>query len=60
MALGITARFVVRHDLKDDEAMQIVKYILSLFPCGALAPSSVQRADGSALAQLPLRFRAST
>jgi len=47
VAIGITARFVVRHDLSEDEAVQVVKYILSLFPCGAVAPSSVERADGS-------------
>eukprot|EP00438_Fugacium_kawagutii_P034981 Skav226090 [mRNA] locus=scaffold4179:11702:17005:- [translate_table: standard] len=45
VAIGITARFVVRHDLTEEEA--VVKYIISLFPCGAVAPSCVERADGS-------------
>lgn len=47
VAIGITARFVVRHDLAEEEAVQVIKYIVSLFPCGAVAPSSVERADGS-------------
>ena len=33
---------------------QVIKYIVSLFPCGAVAPSSVERADGSTLLSCPL------
>ena len=74
MAIGIIARFAVRHDLAEDEIRQVasspvkqamaqprpvgllwvpkqlaqvVKYLSLLFPCGALAPPDVERADGS-------------
>mmetsp|Transcript_59380 Transcript_59380/g.139085 ORF Transcript_59380/g.139085 Transcript_59380/m.139085 type:complete len:729 (-) Transcript_59380:121-2307(-) len=47
VAIGIIARFAVRHDLAEDEIRQVVKYLSLLFPCGALAPPDVERADGS-------------
>ena len=72
VAIGIIARFAVRHDLAEDEIhqaasspvieartqprwtvlgakqlVQVVKYLSLLFPCGALAPPAVERADGS-------------
>jgi len=47
VALGIIARFAVRHDLAEDEIHQVVKYLALLFPCGAVAPPEVERADGS-------------
>ncbi|CAE7579422.1 unnamed protein product [Symbiodinium pilosum] len=47
VAIGIIARFAVRHDLAEDEVHQVVRYLSMLFPCGALAPPAVERADGS-------------
>ena len=75
VAIGIIARFAVRHDLAEDEIHQaagmrsgsassseivqaetvgpmpmspeVVKYLSTLFPCGAIAPPAVERADGS-------------
>ncbi|CAJ1406103.1 unnamed protein product [Effrenium voratum] len=47
VALGVIARFVVRHDMSEEDVRQVVRYIVSLFPCGAVAPPTVERADGS-------------
>ena len=31
------------------DCTKVVKYVISLFPCGAVAPPFVERADGSAV-----------
>jgi len=45
-AFGMIARFVVRRELSNESLRQITRYLLTLFPCGAVASNEVQRFDG--------------
>lgn len=47
MAFGLIARFVVRRDLSSTDIEETAQYLLTLFPCGALAAVGVECFDGS-------------
>lgn len=47
IALGIIARFAVRHEMQQDECEQLLNYLRGLFPCGAVASKEVQPFDRS-------------
>eukprot|EP00931_Biecheleriopsis_adriatica_P118062 TRINITY_DN93530_c0_g1_i1.p1 TRINITY_DN93530_c0_g1~~TRINITY_DN93530_c0_g1_i1.p1 ORF type:complete len:396 (+),score=78.73 TRINITY_DN93530_c0_g1_i1:66-1190(+) len=48
-AVSLAARFAVRHELSPEEVTQLARYLVALFPCGAVAPPAVERSDGKRL-----------
>lgn len=45
----LVARFAVRHEISPEEILQLARYLVALFPCGAVAPPAVERSDGENL-----------
>eukprot|EP00930_Biecheleria_cincta_P056837 TRINITY_DN42870_c0_g1_i1.p1 TRINITY_DN42870_c0_g1~~TRINITY_DN42870_c0_g1_i1.p1 ORF type:complete len:706 (+),score=107.31 TRINITY_DN42870_c0_g1_i1:33-2120(+) len=48
-AVELVARFAVRHEIAPEEIQQLARYLVALFPCGAVAPPAVERSDGENL-----------
>lgn len=46
-AIGMIARFVVRRELSAEDESKALRYLLALFPCGAVACNKVVHFDGS-------------